>query len=81
MSSAKDGGPAFPQHGWSSSAEVIERMNGNQGMTLRNWFAGMALQGLCSNHDFKDTGSQDIAELAFDQADAMLAARDGKESA
>lgn len=45
------------------------------GMTLRDYFAAKALQGLLA----ADTGftmySAKIAELAYEQADAMLKAR------
>jgi len=40
MSAPNDGGPAFPQHGWTSNPEVLERMKDQGGMTLRDWFAG-----------------------------------------
>lgn len=34
-----DGGPAFPQHGWTKDPEVLARMQQNGGMTLRDYFA------------------------------------------
>ena len=46
MSTENDGGPAFPQHGWSSDPEVLKRMSENGGMSLRDWFAGQALIGV-----------------------------------
>lgn len=58
----KDGGPAFPRQF-------------GEGMTLRDWFAGMAL---CGDYDRRDPKSD--AEWAYKQADAMLAARDGEAS-
>jgi hypothetical protein len=53
------------------------------GMTLRDWFAGQALEGLCANSSTPDqlvglgfAGSKDmLAECAFAHADAMLSAR------
>ena len=57
-----DGGPAYPSHPDSAYA----------GMTLRQWYAGLAMQGLCANKEFSGCGPDDIAEMAFDQADAMF---------
>ncbi len=47
------------------------------GMTLRDWFAGMALQGLIVACDKFDelTNERDAARMAYRQADAMLKAR------
>ena len=65
------GGPAFPcerQTNWTSA-----------GMTLRDYFAAKAMQGiLASNteHEHEDAHIFDaIAEAAYKQADAMLKAR------
>ena len=45
-----------------------------QGMTLRDYFAAKAMQGiLCSGSQWPD---QKIAELAYSMADAMLAGRE-----
>jgi hypothetical protein len=41
------------------------------GMTLRQWYAGMALQGLIQK--FPSVTNADIARHAFGYADAMLA--------
>jgi hypothetical protein len=47
----------------------------DQGMNLRDWFAGQALMGLVNQyHPDKDAKS----ELAYEYADAMLAAREVK---
>lgn len=66
-----DGGPAFPMsyHPEGNSAD-------HQGMTLRDWFAGMALAGLLANpHVGGDVGA--AARGAYMHADAMIAARKG----
>ena len=74
MSTPNDGGPAFPQHGWTSNPEVLERMKNQGGMTLRDWFAGQALNGMLS--DAKGEGSCDLyAKWSYQYADAMLKAR------
>jgi hypothetical protein len=47
-------------------------------MTLRDHYAGLAMQGLIS-HIIKDKSfNGDAAELAYHIADAMLKARDAK---
>jgi|694.fasta_scaffold11339_16 hypothetical protein len=43
---SNDGGPAFPQHGWTNNPEVLERMKNQGGMTLRDYFAGQAMAQL-----------------------------------
>jgi Asp-tRNA(Asn)/Glu-tRNA(Gln) amidotransferase B subunit len=59
----------------SKAGDMILR-SVRHGMSLRNWFAGMALNGLvesgvCENHD-----PAHIADVCFLMADAMLAERD-----
>jgi len=61
------GGPAFPtmlyEHGGESG-----------GMTLRDYFAAKAMQGLLAGHS---GNTPDVfAEWAYKYADAMLAERD-----
>ena len=47
-------------------------------MTLRDHFAGMAMQGLVARTDW-DTDSLDFYSVwAYEMADAMLKAREGK---
>jgi hypothetical protein len=63
------GGSAFP-----STIDRLER--GMDGMSLRDYFAGQALQGLCAayiitNPDDKNT----LAQLSYVLADAMLISR------
>ena len=67
-----NGGPAFPtenarQTGPSSWHE--------EGMTLRDYFAAKALQGLLSHNSNGNASDKNIAEWAYSQADAMLRAR------
>lgn len=57
--------PAFPS---------VNGTWGNDGISLRDYFAGQALTGIWSSPH--TTGSQkDIAKLAYRSADAMLEAR------
>lgn len=80
MSEQKDSGPAFP----NSASDARNK----DGMSLRDWFAGMALQGMMlqgtqpnmavhTNARFnsgKDS-HYNYASAAFELADAMLAER------
>ena len=70
--SQPDGGPAFPV------ADTREGLiNTSFGMTLRDWFAGMALQGFLSRSDAIGMSLADaLATWAYEQADAMLKARE-----
>lgn len=75
----EDGGPAFP----------CSVYDGAWGMTLRDWYAGMALQGLLSEGlrdaannalatglcSKDDTVSDGVSKLSYTLADAMLEAR------
>lgn len=77
MNATSNGGPAFPHHvvhphGWESPRE-------EGGMTLRDYFAAKALQGLLADHVQRITEGMNYpltAKLAYDLADAMLAERD-----
>ena len=75
----KDGGPAFPLDNW----DTIKWPAGTPsdfgvGMTLRDWFAGQAIMAaFTSRHVGEYEGdTQDIANCAFQLADAMLKARE-----
>ena len=75
MSKINDGGPAFP----STIQYFPDDKNANeeQGMTLRDWFAGQALAGLLREGiDIYGTG--DTASTAYKVADTMLRAREVK---
>ena len=65
MSKENDGGPAFPKPPSSFTATV------QNGMSLRDWFAGQAIVGLAMDKNPADM----IAEWAYAVADAMLEAR------
>lgn len=69
----KDGGPAFPR-GKDAFGEV------NEGMTLRDWFAGQALAGLMVRYDEHPNTVFECAKYAYEAADAMIAAREVKPS-
>lgn len=74
MSNKQTGGYAFPQHTLEPNPNGGEpRIIWQEGMTLRDYFAAQAMQGIQSrvNWDIKD-----IAVLAYDQADEMMKARE-----
>lgn len=73
------GGPAFPHNELINLDGVILRSGG---MTLRDYFAAKAMQGMLSNpklatHILKIGGAYSgwIEESAYSWADAMLVAR------
>lgn len=68
------GGPAFP-----TLADNGHAMN-QDGMTLRDWFAGKSMQGIWSNAAAlaqmpKGAEAKSIASVAYEMADAMLEER------
>lgn len=78
----ENGGPAFPVD------DIIQRDErgalfgapvSSHGMSLRDWFAGQAMQGFCadptSHNLFEDM--TEVANSAYEMADAMIAARKG----
>lgn len=70
MAEQTDGGPAFPRMG----NEVTDKQDG---MSLRDYFAGQALEGMHAR-DTYDAGQSmphQRARLAYTDADAMLAER------
>jgi hypothetical protein len=82
MKTTNDGGNAFPhaQRLWDNDAQSWA-VHSVGGMTLRDWFAGQALAGFRPNYTtskFKLTEIS-VAVYAYKFADAMLAAREGKQ--
>lgn len=65
----EDGGPAFPRI-WDDDTVEVD----SPGMTLRDWFAGMAMQGLIADpkyFSYRERTSMD----AYGYADAMIQER------
>ena len=84
MSKPEDGGPAFPftpneqrqlQDGtWDQNGE-----SGDEGMSLRDWFAGQALtaaQALTLADGNRQLNTSELAMLLYQIADAMIAERE-----
>ena len=49
-----------------------------EGMDLRDWFAGLAMQAIIMSIDDKDDMSAPITESAYKWADSMMKAREVK---
>lgn len=67
----KYGGPAFP-------CDSMKQFPTQEGMTLRDWFAGQALAGIMANSKLMivlDEKKQDPASCAYQMADFMLSER------
>jgi len=76
MTNANDGGPAFPFKDEDGQGGFHQ----NPGMTLRDWFAGQAVNGILLDpqHGDQAQGNPGQAAIwAYSVADAMLAARGG----
>ena len=68
----KDGGPAFPC-GVAAGTTPDVYSHSSPGMSLRNWFAGMALRGI----EIEEQADLEYAvEEAYAIADLMIVERD-----
>lgn len=77
MSNINDGGPAFPvQESMISSGS--EGVPASSGMSLRDYFAAKAMQGICAIPTSANMEVASISKSAYLMADAMLAAREGQ---
>lgn len=80
-----DGGPAFPHSSQplDQQGNPIMENHSEWGMSLRDWFAGMALRAIIAKAPFEqmpvgvDESDRMRARGAYDYADAMLEARKG----
>ncbi len=71
------GGPAFPTHRlqWDYGSEERELATKHSGMTLRDYFAAKAMQGICAHQDTWGLMDDEIVKKAYALADNMLRAR------
>ena len=87
MNNTNTGGPAFPttvrnHHDAETGGQWSEHID--QGMTLRDYFAAKAMQGLISCPDWRENVGEEegidasdcTARAAYMMADAMLKARE-----
>ena len=63
------GGPAFP------APAGVQHIT-DQGMTLRDYFAAKAMQGICASGPGSHMTNDKIAVEAYEMADAMLKVRE-----
>ena len=70
MTDRDNGGPAFPIHPDMPLALGCTPSVSDAGMTLRDWFAGQAINGMLSNVRMFD--AQGCAKMAYKVADCML---------
>lgn len=75
--SDKHGGPAFPRTGVGNAGHSYD-VPPQDGMSLRDYFAGQALAGIiaCPGAEPDDASREGCASLAYGFADAMLAERE-----
>lgn len=71
MSNTNTGGPAFPTLNEHQAGPALWQYSG---MTLRDYFAAKAMQGLMANDDW-NLYQETSAIKAYEVADAMLKAR------
>ena len=76
MSKINDGGSAFPLAYVEKNEYGVEFPSAILGMTLRDWFAGLAMRARWG--DGSPMSAEDAAQFAYQLADAMLAAREVK---
>lgn len=76
MNNTNTGGPAFPFPAYTYPNGEIN--HGEGGMTLRDYFAAKAMQGMATSPEHCRDGwaHSDIAIQAYALADAMLRARE-----
>ena len=78
MSEIKTGGPAFPGVEYKQPGGAgVSVMTIVGGMTLRDYFAAKALQGLLSDSCFS-LAKDSLAKHAYEYADEMIKAREAK---
>ena len=67
-----DGGPVF-SHSWDP---VVYLPDVSDGMSLRDWFAGMIASGFVCTPEANEITVEAFAEVCYRDADAMIAERD-----
>ena len=73
MNEIKDGGSAFPSTQYVSG---ISPTGHSVGMTLRDYFAAKAMQGMLAEDGGGAFNNRELAEFAYLVADEMLKARE-----
>ena len=73
MSNTNTGGPAFPTLNEHQAGPTLWQYTG---MTLRDYFAAKAMQGICANEQTAGKSYDEVSLRAWKMADAMLKARE-----
>lgn len=73
--SENNGGPAFQSANDVRLGDSVTK--GHFGMTLRDYFAAKAMQGMLADKDF-DPSLEELAKTSYRVADAMLSERGKK---
>ncbi len=69
----RNNGYAFPQALVAEAGTVRTSLEqGFPGMHMRDWFAGLAMQGLLANPELGNTPANLLSKWAYETADAML---------
>ena len=82
MRATNDGGPAYPvAPSWNPNGDMVE--GGFPGMSLRDWFIGQALAGMCASSYWCENAQANdpvatkaLADSSVAVADAILKARE-----
>jgi hypothetical protein len=74
MNTPNDGGPAFPIV--ATTGDPRDGVYCANGLSIRDWFAGMALQGLIRHPDAVGEAEDTIAAWAYAAADSMIQQRE-----
>jgi hypothetical protein len=69
--------PAFPVQAYPGDA-VNPKVRPNTGMSMRDFFAGLAMNGILANSEEfgEEAPLEDVADFAFQMANAMLERRE-----
>ena len=73
-----DGGPAFPvknHHLKKGAIGCSDDWVDEPGMSLRDYFAGRAMEGIMANEEYIDDLFSEISKWSYEMADAMLKER------
>ena len=71
--SKNNGGPAFPREDYQCNS--ANGSLGQEGMSLRDYFAAKSVQGTLSNPELSHWNADNHAQCAYEVSDAMLKAR------
>ncbi len=74
MSKIDSGEPAFPVTFYHNHPDGSSHLQEWPGMTKREWYAGLAMQGFNANPRWNEETYAKVAGMAFSQADEMIAA-------